>query len=402
MTENQLPPLHGIRVLDLSRVIAGPFCTMMLADLGAEVIKIEAPQGGDDARQMQPPSAGGEASLYLCANRSKRSVALDVRTDAGRGIIFALAAKCDVLVENFRPGTAARLGIDYATLSEHFPRLIYCSISGYGQQGPMATRGGFDPVLQAESGMMSINGEPAGTPLRHPLPLSDITTAHYATQSILAALLARHTSGRGQHIDLALFDVAVATMSNFNQYYLVTDENPPRLGNEHPSAVPVALFNTPSGPFYMAVANDRLFTTLCEKVLQRPDIIADPQFATNADRVVNRDALMALLNTIFATDTRENWLAKMIDSGLPAGAVRTIAENLTAPEVQARGMLTSVPHPTAQTLRLVKSPVRFSDSPLTDPAAPPLLGQHTAIVLQELLGYDREAIQHLRDTKVIA
>jgi crotonobetainyl-CoA:carnitine CoA-transferase CaiB-like acyl-CoA transferase len=375
---------------------------MMLADLGAEVIKIEAPQHGDDARQMQPPAAGGESALYLSANRNKKSVALDVRTDAGRAIIFELAAKCDVLVENFRPGTAARMGIDYAVLSERLPRLIYCSVSGYGQQGPMAARGGFDPVLQAESGMMSINGDPDGGPLRHPLPLSDITTAHYATQSILAALLARHTSGRGQHIDLALFDVAVATMLNFNQHYLITDENPPRLGNEHPSAVPVALFNTPSGPFYAALANDRLFAALCDKVLQRPDIIANPQFATNEARVANRDALMALLKTIFEADTREHWLAKLIDAGLPAGAVRTVAENLTAPEVQARGMLTSVPHPTAQTLRLVKSPVRFSDAPLADPVAPPLLGQHTEAVLQELLGYDRETIQNLRDTKVIA
>jgi crotonobetainyl-CoA:carnitine CoA-transferase CaiB-like acyl-CoA transferase len=401
MTDTQFPPLHNVRVLDLSRVVAGPLCTMMLADLGAEVIKIEAPQHGDDARQMQPPAAGGESALYLSANRSKKSVAIDIRTAAGRRIIFELAAKCDVLVENFRPGTAARLGIDYDALSARFPRLIYCSISGYGQQGPLASRGGFDPVLQAESGMMSINGDPAGGPLRHPLPLSDITTAHYAVQSILSALLVRHTSDRGQHIDLALFDVAVATMLNFNQHYLVTHENPPRLGNEHPSAVPVALFNTPSGPFYMAVANDRLFTILCEQVLQQPDIIANPLFASNTARVVNREALMNVLKTIFATDTRENWLDKLIAAGLPAGAVRTVAENLNAPEVQARGLLTDVLHPTAQTLQLVKSPIRFSDTPLSDPVAPPLLGQHTEAVLQELLGYDQEALQNLRDTRVI-
>ena len=402
MTDTPLPPLHNIRVVDLTRIIAGPLCTMMLADLGADVIKIEPPARGDDSREMKPPEAGGESSLYLSANRNKKSVALDIRTDAGREIVFELAAKCDILIENFRPGTTTRLGIDYATVSERYPHLIYCSVSGYGQSGPMATRGGLDPVLQAETGMMSINGDPDGDPLRHPLPLSDITTAHYATQAILAALLSRHTSGRGQHIDLALFDVAIATMLNFNQHYLVTDENPLRLGNEHPSAVPVALFKTQTGPFYMALANDRLFATLCEKVIDRPDIVQDAKFTTNTARVTNREALMDLLNAVFARDTRENWLRQLMDAGLPAGAVRTVAESLSAPEVLARGMLTRVPHPTAQTLRLVNSPVRFSETPVTAPVAPPLLGQHTEAVLQGLLSYDWEAIQRLREAKVIA
>ena len=366
------------------------------------MIKIEPPARGDDSREMKPPEAGGESCLYLSANRNKKSVALDIRTDAGREIVFELAAKCDILIENFRPGTTTRLGIDYATVSKRYPHLIYCSVSGYGQSGPMATRGGLDPVLQAETGMMSINGDPDGDPLRHPLPLSDITTAHYATQAILAALLSRHTSGRGQHIDLALFDVAIATMLNFNQHYLVTDENPLRLGNEHPSAVPVALFKTQTGPFYMALANDRLFATLCEKVIDRPDIVQDAKFTTNTARVTNREALMDLLNAVFARDTRENWLRQLMDAGLPAGAVRTVAESLSAPEVLARGMLTRVPHPTAQTLRLVNSPVRFSETPVTTPVAPPLLGQHTEAVLQELLSYDWEAIQRLREAKVIA
>lgn len=402
MTDTPLPPLHNIRVLDLSRIIAGPMCSMMLGDLGASVIKIEPPGRGDDSRGMKPPEIGGESSLYLSANRNKQSVALDVRTDEGRKIFFELAARCDVLIENFRPGTTRRLGIDYPTVAARYPQLIYCSISGYGQTGPMAERGGLDPVVQAESGMMSLNGDPNGDPLRHPIPLSDVFTAHYATQAILSALLSRPALGRGQHIDLALFDVAVASMMNFNQHYLVTNDNPPRLGNEHPSVVPVALFKTPTGPFYLALGNDRLFQALCEHVIQRPDIAQEAHYATNTARVEHREELMALLNDIFANDTRENWLRKMLDAGLPAGAVRTVSEALTAPDVLARGMMTSVSHPTAETVRLINSPIRFSETPVAQPTPPPLLGQHTDEVLGELLGYDGATIEGLRQANVIA
>ena len=394
------PPLKHIRVLDLSRVVAGPLCSMMLSDLGATVIKIEAPQQGDDSR-LQPPTAGGESHLFLSVNRNKKSVALDVRTPAGIEVFWALAAKSDVLVENFRPRTTARLGIDYATVSTRCPQLIYCSISGYGQTGPMSQRGGYDPIMQAETGMMSINGFADGEPLRHPLPITDITTAHYATQAILAALLARQESGQGQHIDLALFDVAVATMLNFNHYYLAAKVDPPRLGNEHPTAVPMALIDTSTGPFYLALANDRLFKVLCESVLQRPDIVQDAKFASNPARVANRDELMSLLRPLFADDTRENWLWRLQEAGLPSGAVRTISENLTSQDVADRNLVAHVPHPTAETVELVNSPLNLSATPVADPVAPPLLGQHTDEVLQDLLGYDQDQLDQLRQHQAI-
>lgn len=401
MPETPSPPLQGIRVLDLSRIIAGPMCSMMLGDLGAQIIKIEPPDRGDDARAMKPPEAGGESSLFLSANRHKHSVGLDIRTESGLAAFFELVARCDVLIENFRPGTTQRLDMDYPTLSAQYPRLVYCSISGYGQSGSMASRGGLDPVIQAETGMMSLNGDPSGDPTRHPLPLTDMFTAHFATQSILTALLSRHDSGRGQHIDLSLFDVGLASVLNFNQHYLVTDENPPRLGNEHPSAVPVALFQSQTGPFYMAAGNDRLFQALCENVINRPDLVQNSDYATNDARVRHREALMAELTAIFAGNIRAYWLGHMLDAGLPAGAVRTVAESLSAPEVAERGMLTQVPHPTAETLRLVKSPIRFSQTPVNEPTAPPLLGQHTETVLRNVLGYDAARIEHLRRERAI-
>ncbi len=401
MSETPLPPLQGTRVLDLSRIIAGPMCTMMLGDLGAQIIKIEPPDRGDDARAMKPPEAGGESSLFLSANRHKHSIGLDIRTQSGLAAFVELVARCDVLIENFRPGTTQRLGIDYPTLSAQYPRLVYCSISGYGQSGSMSGRGGLDPVIQAETGMMSLNGAPDGDPSRHPLPLTDMFTAHFAAQSILTALLSRHDSGHGQHIDLSLFDVGLASMLNFNQHYLAAGENPPRLGNEHPSAVPVALFQSQTGPFYMALGNDRLFQILCDKVINRPDLAQNSDYVTNGARVRNREALMAELRVIFAENTRAHWLGHMLDAGLPAGAVRTVSESLSAPEVAERGMLTQVSHPTAGTLRLVKSPIRFSHTPVNEPTAPPLLGQHTEMVLQEVLGYDAARIEHLRREQAI-
>ena len=400
MPKTPMPPLHNIRVLDLSRVVAGPLCSMMLADLGATVIKVEPPGHGDDSR-LQPPMAAGESHLYLCVNRNKQSIVLDLRTEAGRKVLWDLVEACDVLLENFRPGTMARFGFDYPTVAARCPRLIYCSVSGYGQTGSQAQRGGYDPVVQAESGMMALVGDPDGQPLRHPVPINDITTAHYATQAILAALLARHTTSQGQHIDLALYDVAVATVLNFNQYYLVAEEMPPRLGNEHPTAVPLALFDTQTGPFYLAAANDRLFRALCDQVVQRPDLAEDARFATNATRVANRETLMAELRAIFAGDTREVWLQKLLAAGLPAGAVRTVAENVHSPEIQERGLLAHLPHPTAETVRLVNSPLRLSATPVVTPVAPPTLGQHTDDVLGTVLGYDAAKIAQLRQDKVV-
>ena len=401
MSPSPTAPLAGLRVLDFSRVLAGPFCTMQLADMGAEIIKIENPDGGDDTRHFKPPSAGGEAHYFLAVNRNKKSVALDIRTPEAKEVIHRLAAECDVLIQNYRVGVMARLGLDYDSMKERHPHLIYCSISAYGQTGPWKDRPGFDPVLQAESGMMSYTGEPKGPPLRHPLAIIDTFTALYATSAILAAYVARQRTGHGQHLDIALLDTAMAVQTNMAQSYLVSGENPIKMGNSHPAAVPVGLFETKTGPFYMAVGTQRLFARLCEKVLDRPDILADPRFATNPARQENRGALFALLNEIFAVETREYWLARMIEAGVPAGAVRSLSEAVEAPEIAARAMVRTVQHPTAGSLRLLGSPLNFSDTPLVDPAAPPLLGQHTEEVLSGFLGMDAAEIAALRESGTI-
>jgi crotonobetainyl-CoA:carnitine CoA-transferase CaiB-like acyl-CoA transferase len=381
-------PLAGVRVLDFSRVLAGPFCTLQLADLGAEVIKLENPDGGDDTRQFKPPEAGGEAHYYLAMNRSKRSVALDIRKPEAQEIVHGLAAKCDVLIQNYRVGVMERVGFGWETMRERHPHLIYCSISAYGVTSPWAKRPGFDPVLQAESGIMSYTGHPEGPPTRHPLAIIDTFTAMYATSAILAAYIARLRTGKGQFIDLALMDTAVAVQTNAAQSYLVSGQDPVRMGNSHPAAVPVGLFETQTGPFYMAVGTQKLFALVCEKVLERPDLLTDPRFATNSARQANRDAVFGLLNETFAANTREYWLDRMVAAGVPAGAVRSVSEAMESPEVAARGMVTTVDHPTAGPLRLLGSPYHFSDTPTATPEAPPLLGQHTEQVLRDLLGAD--------------
>jgi len=389
-------PLAGIRILDLSRVVAGPFGSMRLADMGAEVIKIENPDGGDDSRQLRPPEAGGEAFYYLAYNRGKRSVAVDMSTPEGKDLIRRLARESDVLLENFRPGVTKRLGLDWESLKADCPRLVYCSISAYGQTGSMSDRGGFDPVLQAESGMMSFTGEAGQGPLRHPLSIIDTLTSHYATEAILAALIARGRTGAGQHIDISMLDCSVASLSNAAQLYLVSGQNPPKTGNRHQSAVPVGLFETESGPFYMALGYEKLWRKLCTEVLERPDLLDDPRFLDNPARGANRDAVYDILNAAFASGTREHWLAKLRKAGLPAGAVRTVSETLESPEVAERGMVTTVDHPTAGPLKLVGSPFRFSATPTVPPAPPPLLGQDTDAVLHEVLGMDAAAVAALK------
>ena len=393
-------PLAGIRVLDLTRIVAGPFATMRMADLGAEVIKVENPDGGDESRQIRPPEAGGEAFYYLAYNRSKRSIAVDLRTEGGKDIIDRLAARSDVLIQNFRVGVMERLGLGYEAVRARHPHLVYCSISAYGRTGPMTARPGFDPVLQAESGMMAITGEPDGPPMRHALSIIDTLTSHYACEAVLAALIARGRSGRGQHIDISLMDGAVASLSNAAQMHLLTGEEPPRTGNRHQSAVPVGMFETRTGPFYMAIGYDRLFREMCAAV-GRDDLAGDPRFATGAARHRHRGELYRLLEELFATDSREAWLARLQGAGLPAGPVRTVTETMEAPEVRARSMVREVDHPTAGTLKLVGTPFNFSDSGTARPTAPPLLGQDTIRVLRDVLAMTGEEIAELRKAGAI-
>ena len=395
------PPLQGMRVLDLSRIAAGPFCTMQLADLGAEIIKVERPGDGDDTRHMKPPESGGEAHFYLAFNRNKKSVALDLKTEEGRNVIHGLAAKCDMLIENFRPGVMARLGLDYEAMKARHPQLIYCSISSYGQQGAMADRPGLDPVLQAEMGMMAVTGEPDGDAMRHPLSLTDLFVGLYASTAILSAVIARTETGRGQHIDLALMDGAIAAMSNFAQYYLTSGEEPQRSGNTHSVAVPAAAFKASDGMFYLACGTNNLFERLCRNALERPELLDDERFRSNVERLANRDMLMALLEDIFAEESLGHWTAKFRAAGVPAGPVRTVSEAMESDEVKERDMVVTVPHRTAGEVRLVGSPFKLSETPVVDPVAPPLLGQHTEDVLRGLLEMDDAAIARLRESGTI-
>jgi crotonobetainyl-CoA:carnitine CoA-transferase CaiB-like acyl-CoA transferase len=394
------PPLAGVRVLDFTRVLAGPWSTLNLADLGAEVIKVENPKGGDDTRQYKPPEVGGEASYFLSVNRNKKSLALDITKPEGQAIVRRLAAQVDVVIENYRPDVMERQGIDYASLSKVNPRLIYCSISGYGHDSPLKMVAGYDPVAQAESGMMSITGEPDGEPMRSGASYADIFTGMFATQAIMGALFARERDGLGQHIDLALVDSAVAVTANLAQNYLVTGQQPQRLGNRHPFLEPFGTFQCADGLINIVIGNARQWERFCKDVLDRPDLLEDPRFATNPGRLQNRQAVRDLLTVTFLTDTRENWIARMRAAGVPAGSVRAVGEALEAPEIRYRGMVREVEHPTAGTISMLASPLKLSGTPTADLQAPPLLGQHTDEVLSAA-GYDAGEIAALRETGIV-
>ena len=393
-------PLAGRRVLDLSRVLAGPWCTMVLGDLGAEVIKVEHPRGGDDTRHWGPPYVGGEAAYYLCANRNKRGIAVDIATGAGQEIIRKLAAECDVVVENYKLGGLQRYGLDYETLSELNPRLIYCSVSGYGRASPLADRPGYDYVIQAEGGLMAVTGPVDGEPMKVGVAVADLFTGMAAAQAVLAALIACDRDGVGQHIDMALYDCQLSMMANVGGAALASGTEPRRYGNGHPTVVPYQVFETHDGRVVIAVGNDRQFAALCD-LIGRPDLARDSRFATNAGRVDHREALLAQLEAEILKSTTEYWLSGLRAAGIPCGQVRGVAEALSAPETLAREMVRSVPHPTAGEVSLVASPLKLSGTPVVAPAAPPLLGQDSDAVLGEL-GFDPQAIASLRERGVVA
>jgi crotonobetainyl-CoA:carnitine CoA-transferase CaiB-like acyl-CoA transferase len=375
------PALHGVRILDLSRVLAGPWCTMTLADLGADVIKIENPDGGDETRGWGP-FRDGESAYYLCANRNKRSVAVDISTPQGQRVLLGLAAHCDVVVENFKAGALARYGLDYESLKKIRPDVIYCSVSGYGRSSPMAQRPGYDYVVQAEAGMMSITGEPEGEPMKAGVAVADLFTGMYAVQAILAAIIARRSDGQGQLIDMALFDCQVAMLANVGSAYLVTGEEPRRYGNAHASVVPYQVLPTADTDIVLAVGNDRQFRLLCEQVLQHPEWAADDRFATNGARIQNRDALVALLRDVLRSQPARVWQERLTSTGIPTGTVRSVGAALESREATARGMVTCVEHPRIGTLRMVASPIRLTGTPVRAPQAPPALGEHTQEVLR--------------------
>ncbi|HYF17454.1 MAG TPA: CoA transferase [Ramlibacter sp.] len=376
------PALHGVRILDLSRVLAGPWCTMTLADLGADVIKIENPAGGDETRTWGP-FRNGESAYYFCANRNKRSVAVDFTTAEGQATLRALARHCDVVVENFKAGALARYGLDYDSLRGLRPDLIYCSVSGYGRDSPLAARPGYDYVVQAEAGMMAITGEPGGEPMKAGVAVADLFTGMYAVQAILAAIVARRNDGQGQFIDMALFDCQLAMLANVASACLVTGEEPRRYGNAHASVVPYQVLPTADARIVLAVGNDRQFRLLCEQVLERPDLARDGRFTTNAARIEHREELMALLGELFRTRPAGEWQPRLARAGIPNGSVRSVGAALASQEARARGMVTTVEHPTMGPVRMLASPIRLGGTPVRTPSAPPLLGQHTDEVLRE-------------------
>jgi len=391
--------LDGLLVVDFTRVVAGPACTQTLADFGAEVIKIENPDGGDDTRSYEHADLAGESAAFVSLNRNKRGIALDFTRPEGRDIARELIARADVVVENFSAGIMTKYGLDYAAVAPTNPRLVYCSISAYGRQGPFAMRPGFDPITQAESGFMSLNGFPDGPPVRTGPPAIDMVTGMSACNAILLALFARDRLGRGQHVEVALFDVALSMTGFYGMAYLMTGVNPSRQGNSPNGSPSVGLYQASDAPFYVACANDRLYRRLVIEVLGRPDL-ASGEFADRRSRTANKDKLRAILTGIFAKDNRENWVTKMKAANIPVGYLRTVEEAFNSGEVRERHRVSQIPHPAAGFVPNIESPLRLELTPATDPVAAPMLGEHTMEVLRKTLGYDDVRIAALADAGV--
>jgi crotonobetainyl-CoA:carnitine CoA-transferase CaiB-like acyl-CoA transferase len=396
MTQARQAPLTGIRVLDLSRVLAGPWCTQNLADLGADVIKVERPRLGDDTRAWGPPflkDADGhdtsEAAYYLSTNRNKRSIEIDLASSEGADLVRELAKHCDILVENFKVGGLKQYGLDYESMKAEFPHLIYCSITGFGQTGPFAERPGYDFMIQGMGGLMSITGERDGLPGAGPqkagVAVTDIITGMYASLAIVAAIRERDRSGLGQHLDIALLDCHVAMLANQNLNYMTSGVTPQRAGNAHQNVVPYQVFKTSDGFMIVAVGNDSQFRSYCQAI-ERADLASDPKYLTNRQRIINRDELIPLLEVIMASGKRDEWIAKLEAVGVPCGPIQSIDQVFDHPQVVARQIWKSMPHPIAGSTPTTASPMIFSDTPVEYRRAPPTLGQHTDEILQELLG----------------
>ncbi len=392
--------LDGLLVVDFTRVVAGPACTQTLADFGAEVIKIENPEGGDDTRAYEHAEIGGESAAFISLNRNKRGIALDFTKPEALAVARELIAKADVVVENFSGGVMKKFGLDYASVAPTNPRLVYCSISAYGRKGSFALRPGFDPITQAESGFMSLNGFADGEAVRTGPPIIDLATGMTACNAILLALLARDRLGKGQHVEVALIDIAVAMTAFYGMAYLISGNNPGRFGNSPNGSPSVGVYHAADGPFYIACANDRLYRRLVEDVLERPDLMTDERFSNRRVRSANKDKLREIIGQVFVTDIRENWMAKMKKANVPVGYLRTVEEGFNAPEVRDRHRLSLIPHPTAGKVPNIESPLSMGLTPIIDPVAAPLLGQHTNEVLRRTLGYDDSQIAKLTDAGV--
>jgi crotonobetainyl-CoA:carnitine CoA-transferase CaiB-like acyl-CoA transferase len=388
--------LDGLLVVDFTRVVAGPACTQTLGDFGAEVIKIENPEGGDDTRSYEHADLAGESAAFINLNRNKRGIALDLTNPEAREVALELIARADVVVENFSAGVMKKYGLDYASVAPANPRLVYCSISAYGRQGPFASRPGFDPITQAESGFMSLNGFPDGPPVRTGPPAVDMLTGMAACNAILLALFVRDRIGRGQHVEVALFDVALAMTQFYGMAYLMTGVNPSRQGNSPNGSPSVGVYNGSDGPFYIACANDRLYRRLVIEVLGRPDLVSG-EFGNRRSRSANKEKAARDPHRNFACRRRENWVTKMKSANIPVGYLRTVEEAFNSPEVRERHRISQIPHPAAGSVPNIESPIHLGLTPIVDPVAAPLLGEHTKDVLRKTLGYDDGRIAALAD-----
>ena len=405
--EEKLQPLGNLRVLDLSRALAGPFCTMMLGDLGADVIKVERPVRGDESRSWGPPFVGepnesypGESTYYLAANRSKRSLTVNLKSPEGQEIIKRLAAVSDVLVENFLTGSLDKMGLGYKHLHELNPELVYCSISGYGRTGPYAEKGGYDFIIQAEGGIMGITGPVEGPPFRVGVSIIDLTTGMFASTAILAALRARDITGEGQLVDLSLLESSAAILANVASNYLIGGIEPSRMGNAHFNIAPYEVFRARDRWLTLGALNQRQWENLCA-VVDRKQIIADPFFATNQDRVANRESLAEVLNEVFAARDAREWIKELHQVGIPSGVINSIEDVFNHPQAQARDLKIEIDHPTIGEVAFPGFPYKFSETPAQVHRPPPLLGEHTEEVLVDLLGYSPQEVASYREHGVI-
>jgi crotonobetainyl-CoA:carnitine CoA-transferase CaiB-like acyl-CoA transferase len=393
-------PLDGIKILDFSRDLAAPFCTMILGDLGADVIKVEDPNGGDETRFWGPPFAKGESGYFLSTNRNKRSVTINLKKPEGQELARKLIARSDVLVENFRPTVATRLALDYESVKRLNRTIVYCSITGFGQKGPYRDRVGYDLIMQAMGGSMGITGERGRPPVKVGVAISDLATGLYAAIAINAALFNRAKTGTGEFIDLALFESTVALMTYMATYYFLTGQQPPRMGSGHPSIVPYQAFKAADGKYFVvAVTNNRFFEKLCQ-VIGFGELSKDPRFVDNADRVLHRDALVRLLDATFVKEKRNIWVERLNRADVPCGPINTFAELFRDPQVQAREILLNVEHRTLKSIRQIASPIRLRNSPSDIRLPPPTLGEHTIQVLSEL-GYKSREIRRLKEEGIV-
>ena len=392
--------LSGIRVLDLSRILAGPFCTMMLGDQGAEILKVERPGVGDDTRTWGPPFAGGESAYYLCCNRNKRSITVDLTKPQGIEVLRELAAVSDVLVENFKPGLMQRFGLDYPTLRELNPRLVYCSISAYGQDGPYVDRPGYDMVLSAVGGLMGITGPLGGEACKVGVAITDVLTGVYASGAITSALLYRERTGRGQHLDCSLLDVQVSGLANIASNWLVANKEAQRWGTAHESIIPYQVFPAKDRGIAIAAANEKLWVSFC-KALQKEEWLDDPRFESNPKRVEHRDVILPLIREVLIEETCAHWMELLVAHDVPCGPVNDMQSLFSDPQVHHRDMIVEIPHPTIGDLKLCGVPIKYSETPGEVQLPPPLLGEHTDEILADVLDYSPVQISALREASAV-